>query len=205
MGGVDAQGCIAIFSPAAAPNLIVAAVAPNARTTTVGRPVTGFASIVNAGAGTATACSISMPPGFPGNFLYQTTNASNVPVGIQNAPANIAPGGSQTFVFSITPTAVLSMDIPLAFTCTNADPAPNYFGLDTFLLSVTGGGIPVVVSIADTVTHDGNIVFPPLGQGSATQVMAVAAINVGAAGTVTFTPTDTPYGQPPRGLPLTLS
>ena len=35
-------------------------------------------------------------------------------------------------------------------------------------------------------------------------IMVVAAINLGAAGTVTFTPTDTPFGQPPRGLPLNL-
>ncbi|PWU24545.1 MAG: hypothetical protein C5B48_05810 [Candidatus Rokuibacteriota bacterium] len=205
MGGVDSQGCIAIFSPAAAPNSIVAAVAPTARTTTVNRQVTGFASIINGGPGTATACSISLPLGFPANFLYQTTNQANAPTGVQNAPANIPPGGSQTFVFAVTPTAMPSTDIPMTFTCTNSNPAPTYFGVNTFLLSVTGAATPDMISIADTATHDGNIVFPPPGQGSATQVMVVAAVNVGAAGTVTFTPTDTPFGQPPRGLPLTLS
>jgi len=165
--------------------------------------VTAFASIVNAGQSTATACSIALPLGFPANFLYQTTNQANVPTGVQNAPANIPPGGSQTFVFAITPTAVVSSDIPLFFTCTNANPAPVYFGLDSFLLSATAAAVPDMVSISDTVTHDGNIVFPP--QGSASQVMVVSAINLGAAGTVTFTPTDTPFGQPPRLLPLTLS
>jgi len=35
--------------------------------------------------------------------------------------------------------------------------------------------------------------------------MVVAAVNIGVAGTVTFTATDTPFGQPPRLLPLTLS
>jgi hypothetical protein len=205
MGGVDAQGCIAIFTPANAPTSIFTAVAPNARTTTVNKAVTGFAAIVNGGSGNATACSIALPPGFPANFLYQTTNQANIPTGIPNTPANIAPGGTQTFVFAITPTAVVSTDIPLVFSCTNSNAAPIYFGLDSFLLSATAGAIPDVLSIADTVTHDGNIVFPPFGQGSATQVMVTAAINIGAAGNVTFTPTDTPFGQPPRGLPLNLS
>ncbi len=205
MGGVDAQGCIAVYSPAAAPTSIYAAVAPNARTTTVNKQVTGFASILNAGQITATSCSLALPLGVPANFLYQTTNQQNVPTGIQNAPANIGPGASQTFVFAITPTAVLSRDIALEFNCTNANPAPIYLGLDTFLLAASATAMPDMVSIADTVTHDGNIVFPPLGQGSTTQSMVVAAANLGAAGSVTFTPTDTPFGQPPRGLPLNLT
>jgi hypothetical protein len=204
-GGVDAQGCIAVFSPAGGSTSLFAAVAPNARATTVNKPVTAFASIINAGPTTATACSIALPLGFPANLFYQTTTSANVPTGVQNVPANIPPGGSQTFAFAIKPTAVVSSDIPLSFTCTNADSAPVYFGLDSFLLSATAQALPDMVSIADTVTHDGNIVFPPFGQGPASQVMMVAAINLGAAGTVTFTPTDTPFGQPPRLLPLTLS
>ena len=47
MGGVDAQGCIAVFSPASAPTALYAAVAPNARTTTVNRPVTAFATTID--------------------------------------------------------------------------------------------------------------------------------------------------------------
>ena len=42
---------------------IVAAVAPTARTTTVGTAVTGFATIINGGAVTATSCSIALPAG----------------------------------------------------------------------------------------------------------------------------------------------
>src|SRR5262249_3334480 len=59
---------------AAASTAIVAAVAPNARTTTVGNTVTGFATIINAGAVTGTACAIALPGGVPAGFLYQTTN-----------------------------------------------------------------------------------------------------------------------------------
>ena len=35
--------------------------------------------------------------------------------------------------------------------------------------------------------------------------MVAAAINLGTAGTVTFTPLDTPFGQLPRSLPLALN
>jgi hypothetical protein len=205
VGGNDAQGCIAVFSPASAPTAIYAAVAPNARATTVNKAVTAFATILNAGQSTATACSLALPLGFPGTLLYQTTNQTNVPTGVPNAPANIPAGGMQTFVFAITPTAVGSTDVVLTFSCTDANPAPIYFGLDTFLLSTTAVAGPDMVSVADTTTHDGNIVFPPFGHGPAAQAMVVAAVNIGAAGTVTFTPTDTPFGQPPRLLPLTLS
>ena len=34
--------------------------------------------------------------------------------------------------------------------------------------------------------------------------MVAAAINIGASGTVTFVPTDTPFGQAPKNLPLSL-
>ena len=203
MGGVDTHGCIAIFSPATGPTSLFAAVAPNARATTVNRAVTAFASIINAGPSAATACSLALPLGFPANFLYQTTNQANVPTGVPNAPANIPVGGAQTFVFAITPTAVGSTDIPMTFSCTDADPAPVYFGVDTFLLSATATAGPDVVATADTVTHDGNVVFP--AGGPATQAIVAAAINLGAAGTVTFTPTDAPFGQPPRQLPIGLS
>jgi hypothetical protein len=204
-GGIDAQGCIAVFSPAGSQTSIVSALAPTARSATIGEQVTAFASIVNTGTATATACSIALPLGFPANLTYQTTNQANVLTGTRNAPANIPPGGAQTFVIGITPTAAMSTDIPLSFNCTNATSAPVYFGLNTFLLSAGTTAIPDMLSIADTITHDGNIVFPPLGMGSPTQAIAVAAMNIGAAGSVTFTPTDTPFGQPPRGLPFTFS
>jgi hypothetical protein len=90
----------------------------------------------------------------------------------------------------------------LAFDCTSAIPAPIFPGLNTFLVSATATAIPDMLSIAKTATNDGNIVFPP---GSSQQAMATATINIGAAGAVTFTPTDTPFGQPLRVLPLVLS
>jgi hypothetical protein len=181
---------------------IVAALAPNARTTVVGTPVTAFATIINAGSAVATACSIELPNGVPALFSYQTTDAAtNTPTGTPNIRTDIPPGKAQSFYFAITPTQTMAQDIHLVFACTNTPRAPVVAGLNTFLLSVSNNPITDMVSISDTFSHDGNIVI----QGSTgTGVMVIASINLGQAGDVIFTPTDTPFGQPPRSLPLAI-
>jgi hypothetical protein len=59
-----------------------------------------------------------------------------------------------------------------------------------------------MLSIADTLSHDGKMNIAGL---MGTGLIVTAAINIGAAGTVTFVPVDTPYGQLPRKLPLSLT
>ena len=185
-----------------APTQILAAVLPNARTTTVGTPVTAFASIINTGGATATGCSIALPPGVPATFHYQRTNAANAPIGTQDTPFDIAAGATQTTFFSLTPTATFSQDIALVFQCTNTSAAPVTSGVDTFMVSVGSTPIMDMLSIADTLTHDGIVHIPGT---TGTGVIATAAINIGAAGTVTCTATPTPAGQPARTLAATLA
>jgi len=202
-GGIDANGCIAVFTSAGGATSIVAAVAPTARTTAPGNPVTAFATIINAGTITATRCSIQLPTGVPADFKYQTTNSStNTPTGTQNTPVDIAAGKSQTFYFAITPTAAFTQDIPLTFVCDNSDPAPSFPGLNTILITATNPAVPDMLAIGDTPSHDGFLAVPGT---SGTGFMAVATMDIAAAGTVTFTPLDTPFGQSPRNLPLTLT
>jgi len=62
--------------------------------------------------------------------------------------------------------------------------------------------IPDMLSISATLTNDGNIV---VNGASGTGVMVAATVDIGAAGTVAFTPTVTPAGQPTRTLPVTLT
>jgi probable HAF family extracellular repeat protein len=182
---------------------IVSAVAPNARTTTVGAAVTAFATIINAGASTATACLIAPPSSFPGSFLYQTTDpATNVINGSPNTPVDLPAGQAQTFYFAATPSELLTQEIPVIFGCSNAQPATSVPGLNTFLLSASTTPIPDMLSIADTLSHDAIAVIPGA---TGTGLMVAAAINISAGGTVTFTPTDTPIGQPARNLPLKVS
>jgi hypothetical protein len=204
-GGVDANGCIAVITSSGAATTIVSAVAPTARTTTPGVPVTGFATIINSGPVTAKACSIALPSSIPADFLYRTTNpANNAPTGTPNTAVDIPankPAG-QTFYFEISPTAAFTQDIPLQFVCANSDPAPSVGGLNTFLLSSSNPQQADMLSITDTASKDGFVVVP--GTTGTGQVVA-ASMDIGAAGTVTFTPTDTPVGQMPRNLPLDLT
>jgi hypothetical protein len=180
---------------------IVAAVAPNARTTTVGTAVTGFATILNSGGTTAVGCSIALPSTVPAAFSYQTTNSQNVPVGSPNTPADIAPSGGQSFVFSVTPSATFTEEIALIFKCTNTSPAPLIFGLTTFLVTAGTVPLPDMLSIADTLTNNGVAKMPGT---TGTGLIVTASINIGASGLVTVTPTATPVGQPPRPLPANL-
>src|SRR6202035_4421543 len=98
-------------------------------------------------------------------------------------------GQAQSFVFAVTPnfpvtpTETFSQNLRLRFACTNTAAAPVYPGLNTFQLTAAIAPIPDMLSIAVTPTNDGNIVIPP----GSTGVMMTAAINIAAAGTVTFT------------------
>ena len=182
---------------------ISAAVMPNARTTTIGNAVTAFATILNTGANTATSCSISLPTGVLANFLYQATDpATNTPAGSPNTPVDIAAAQAQTFYFSITPTAPLSQEIPLVFGCTNTSPAPVVAGLTTLLVTAGASPIPDLLLITETAANDGNLV---IAGASGSGAMGAVAVNVGEAGTLTFTATDTPSGQLARNLPLNLT
>ena len=183
---------------------MVAAVAPNAQATTIDGTVTGFAVIEN-GAATTTAaqCGIVLPSSVPGLLLYQTTNPStNQPTGVLNQPVDIPAGKAQTFVFAITPTEEFSQDIPLQFSCGGNNDVATIHGVNTFLLTASTSPIPDMLMIDATASNDGNVDLPgPSGAGA----IGSAAINLGAAGTVTFAPTVTPYGQPSQSLPLNLS
>jgi hypothetical protein len=185
---------------------VLAAVAPNARTTTVNTAVTGFATIINTGNIAARACFISLPlmqPSIPATFLYQTTNpANNTPTGTPNTPVNIPAGAAQTFFFAITPTAAFTRDIALVFNCANTDRAPVVPGLNTFLVTASTNAVPDMLSIADTFTHDGIANIPGV---NGTGLMVTAAVDIGAGGTVTCAPTPTPVGQAARTLAANLA
>jgi hypothetical protein len=157
---------------------IVSSILPNTRTTSPGTPVTAFATIINAGAATATACSIALPSGIPATLLYQTTDPhTNMPVGTANTPADIPAGQAQTFYFAITPSSPFTQDIALVFTCTNTNPAPVIEGVNTFLLTSSTTPIADMISIASTITNDGNVVLMgPTGIGA----IATAALNLRA-------------------------
>lgn len=182
---------------------LVSAVLPVARTTTPAKAVTAFGSIVNAGSSAATGCYPSLPAGVAATLSYQTTNpATNLPTGAPNTPFNLTAGQTGSLVFSVTSSQTLSKDIQLAFGCANATSAPVVPGLNTFLVTAATTQPPDMLSIAATAGNTGVVNIPGL---TATGAFAMASINIGTAGTVTFAPTDTAFGQSPRSLPLALT
>jgi hypothetical protein len=178
-------------------------IAPTSRATQVNQLITAYATILNAGSNTATGCSISLPAGVPGNFTYQAVDDLLNPTYFPNTPIDIAPVSvdprGQGFYFTLTPTAAFSQDIQLVFKCNNTSQAPIFFGINTFRLTV-GGAVPDLLMAQATAPEFG---IMQLANPSADGFFAVQVLNFqGASGTITFTPTDTYPGQPPRNLPL---
>jgi len=176
------------WAQAAAGATTFAAVLPYARSITTGGTATAFGTIINGGSTLATACSLAEPPGFPGTFGYQTTNASNQLIGTPNTPVDIAPNAAQSYVFAVTPSQDLTAaEIAVLFACTNKPVTISVVGLNTFLLSASTTPSPDLVAVSATASHD-QIVNVPGTNG--TGFFSAAAINIGAAGTITATADD---------------
>ena len=152
----------------------------------VGTAATAFATMINAGSVTATACGISLVTSLPATFLYQTTDtATNQVTGAPNTPVNITVGAAQSFVFALTPSAQVDpTNVQLSFDCTNTNPAPINTGLNTLLLSVSTTPVPDIIALAITSTNDGIIDIPGA---AGTGAFAVATVNVGASGSIIAT------------------
>jgi hypothetical protein len=105
--------------------------------------------------------------------------------GRSTPPWTSCPGGVQSFVIAITPTApVASTDLVLSFDCINTEPAPVHSGLNTLLLSASTTPIPDIVALGATISNDGILTIPgPTGTGA----FAVATVNVGVGGTINAT------------------
>jgi len=167
--------------PATVFGALVSSVLPSSRSAQVGDTVTAFATMINTGPGTATACQIAPVTSVPATFLYQTTDpATNALTGTPDTPVNIDEGVAQSFVIAFTPSApFIPTDVELSFSCTNTTPAPSISGLNTLLLSASATPVPDVIALA---TGTGTVDIPAA---TGTAAFAVATVNVGTLGTIT--------------------
>jgi hypothetical protein len=157
-----------------------AAVLPYARSVTTGVTATAFGAMINAGGATATGCSPALPPGFPGTFSYQATNAANQLTGSPDTPVDIAAGGLQNFVFAITPSRDLdAAEMAVVFDCANMPVTVSVPGLNTLLLSASATPSPDVIAIGATPTGDGILDIPG---NTGTGFFTAAGVNIGAPG-----------------------
>ena len=168
---------------------IFSAALPGQRVHTQGNPgVTYFATIINTGTTPAVDCGLSLATAIAANFSYQITNASNQLTGTPNTPIDIPAGGSQTYLFTLTPTQSFpATEVQLNYDCANTDPAQITSGVNTVNILAASNPTPDVVAITLTTTGDG-IAHIPGATGSV--AFAMATVNVGASGDITLT-TDT--------------
>ncbi|MBL4617440.1 MAG: hypothetical protein JKY46_07060 [Robiginitomaculum sp.] len=177
------------FTAMAASNpAINASVLPSSRTTTVGAQITIFATIANSGAGAATSCSIGAkddtnnggpnPVGLSVSYrAYQSDNVT--PAAAPNTPIDIAAGANQAFVVSIAGSSPFNQEIQFNFSCNTGNvTAPTFSGVNTLLLLNATSAVPDIITIGTSPSADAVIRIPSLGAG---EIMAVAALNIGAA------------------------
>lgn len=168
----------------------VAAVLPSTRAGQVGTKLTAFVTVINSGNAPAQRVGLALATQVPALFAYQTTNASNAPTGPANTPATIPPGGSQTFVVSVLPTAPFSpTELVLGFVGTNTS-APSVVGLNTLLVSASTAPIPDLVALIATIGNNGIVDIPSGPNGG---VFTLATVNLGAGDLITVS-TDTGGG-----------
>ena len=182
------------------PPTVVSAVLPSSRSVLVGVSATAFATIINAGPGTAIGCGIAPITNIPAVFSYQATNpATNAVIGSPNTPVNIAAGVAQSFVFAFTPTAAIApTDVGLGFVCANTNPVSIIAGLNTLLFSASDTPVPDIVVLAATPTNDG---IANIAGTQGIGAFAVATVNVGVSGSITAS-ADTGSATPPVNISL---
>lgn len=164
---------------------LFAATLPGARVSDSGRAgaATYFGTIINVGNATANDCEPLLDFSLFADLEYQTTNSvDNSLSGVPNTPADIVPGGSQSFFLQLSPLSIFpSMEIPVQFSCSNTDPAARFSGINTVLLASVDEPSPDVVAITLAATGDGIAHFP---DSDGAVAIAMATVNVGSTGTV---------------------
>jgi hypothetical protein len=183
-GNNDGTGRCDIGAFEAKEMFVVAAILPNSRSVQVGSPATAFATVINAGQALATGCAISPLTSLPATFTYQATDpATNQVKGFGNTPVDIPAGAAQSFIFALTPNALIApTDVQFSFECTNANPAPIRPGVNTFLFSASAAPVADIVALAATLNNDGIVNIPGT---NGTGVFAVATVNMGTGDTIT--------------------
>lgn len=176
-----------------------ASLLPNARAVSVGDTATVFATVINpASYGVhGTNCVVEPPANFNGAFQYRRTNpATNEPEGGTSPIVTLAPGASQSYLFSFRPgVAMNGVELMPVFRCDTIRAASEISGVNTATMTASSVQTADIVSIAATPTANGVLDVPLNGA----RAFSVAAVNIGAAQSVTITP-----GTGSATLPLTI-
>jgi len=194
--GTSATDAASLPQVSAVPQL-AAAVLPTSRSAVVGQPITAFATLINTSTTTARNCTLSPVQGLPAEFQFFATSAvDNSITGQANQPIDIVPNGSQTFLFSLEPTAEFDpIEMGLWFSCENLGTAAQVEGLTSLLVGGSNTPTPDLVALASTASGDGVLSLDADIGGA----FAMAAVNIGTGGTFNVT------AEAGDALPVTLT
>src|SRR5262245_45075986 len=121
----------------------------------------------------------------PATLSFQTTNpVTNQITGSPNVRVAIPPGGSQSFIISVLPTApISSTDVAFDFSGSNVFSQAPLIGTNTLLLTASTVVTPDIVALALSGPPTPGVVDIPGTTG--TGLLVVASVNVGASGFLT--------------------
>ena len=180
---VTFSGTVCAGEASPAPTSLVSSVLPSSRSVQVGRTATAFASIINTGSTTACGAGISLPSGIVASFKYNATNCgTNVVIGADDTPVNIAPGAVACYVISISADGPFDpTELGFNFSGDNAAPVEGLDGINSLLMSASNDPVPDMVALAATIQNDGIVHLPGPNRAG---VFAVATSNLGVAATI---------------------
>ena len=168
---------------------VFAATLPQARSVQLGEAATFFGTILNDGSETPTRCGVALSDTENLSFSFVGTNAANEVTGQTNTRIDVPAGQSQGYVLAVTPNEEFSgQPFTFDFDCANTDPAPIAAAVNGFSLSSSNDPLADLIMIAASPSNDGVARIPGA---DGTGFFTVAAINIGAEETLTFSATAT--------------
>ena len=179
------------WRPSEASSGLRAALLPSARSVEIGETASAFVTLVNPAGNNAdlTNCRILPQITFNGVMHFQQTDpATNGLSGIPNQPANIASGQSQSFAIFVTPASAMAEYIEPTYVCDGAwtGGTPIYQNPNVFALFLSASATETADIIPIAATASGNGIASGASEGAA--AFAIAAVNVGAPGTIAVSP-----------------
>ena len=176
----------ALLVSVAANATLVSAVLPTSRSAEVNKPVTVFATMLNAGAIQANNCRPALASPVDVTLTYQTTNpATNAPTGTPNTAVSVAANSGQSWLLSLNANAEFApSDLAVDFLCDNVDPPQTVEGVNTILISASNTPTADIIALSATATANG-VLEAGIDQAAA---FSVASINVGADANITAAP-----------------
>jgi len=170
--------------------LLFSAVLPSSRSVAVGVSATVFTTVINDSGIVAEGCSFALTNN-PGGmeFSYALTDSANRIVGDFDAPFEIAPNSNASFVMLLrSDQPIAPVQLRWAATCSRGTGTSAIDGVNTLQFSASQSPSPDLLAIAATLQNDGVMHMQGNSTGNSAGVAGIAAVNIGAAGTLSVRP-----------------